>query len=233
MKIHSFKVGGLLFIAACCSLQAATVDVLNYGATGWKYLIGTQEASSPTDAWRVPAFNDASWSTGTAPIGYPTTPPDSALEGTLSSGTILPNGTVGGYTCVFLRHPVVINNPASLAQLTLTIRFDDGYVVWFNGVELGRSANVPPGPPNVGTLATPEREVTASEDTFNISGSLLLAGANTLAIQVFNGAATSSDLFIDARLVGTVDDVAPTIAALNPPNGATVPQLNAINVTFS
>jgi hypothetical protein len=154
MKTYCLKAAGLLFIGACFSINAATVNVLSFGAPGWKYLLGTQEASSPTDAWRVPAFVDSSWSTGTAPIGYPTTPPDSALEGTLASGTTLPTSTVGGYTCVFLRHPITINNPASLAQLTLTVRFDDAYVVWFNGVELGRSANTPSGPPNVGTLAT-------------------------------------------------------------------------------
>ena len=36
----------------------------------WKYLPGLSEASQPGNAWRELNFDDSTWLTGTAPVGY-------------------------------------------------------------------------------------------------------------------------------------------------------------------
>jgi hypothetical protein len=58
-----------LYLALASSAQAT--DLIPLGSS-WKYRVGTQLASNPADAWRSNAFNDVSWSSGAAPIGYDT-----------------------------------------------------------------------------------------------------------------------------------------------------------------
>src|SRR5262245_31713807 len=78
-------------------------DLLTYGSGGWKYFIGTQEASSPVDAWRLAGFNDTTWSPGTAPIGYANPPNDpGGFEATIV--TLLPaSSSVPNWTSVYFR----------------------------------------------------------------------------------------------------------------------------------
>jgi hypothetical protein len=224
-------------IAACFVLllslaQAAyAAPLISYRESGWKYKLGTAEASNPVEAWRAVGFDDSSWSTGAAPIGYPTSPPDSPLEGSIQ--TTLPTSTVGGYTCVFLRKTFVISNLADFIQLNLTAQHDDGFAAWINGTEIGRSANVPAGALSFGTVAG-DHEVTVGESAAslnNLSGIVVL-GTNVLAVQVFNSGAGSSDLFLDASLTGIPDDP-PTLLAVDPPQSATVLELKFIDIIFT
>src|SRR5439155_11363594 len=137
---------GLFLVLLSGSATAATVTNLSFGATGWKFFIGTQEASSPTDAWRATNFNDTSWSTGQAPLGYPSSPPNDpgGYETTIHT-TFFPSSTAGSnYTTAFFRHPFVVSNLN--AQIGMTIRIDDGYVIWINGTEIGPRYNSPGDP---------------------------------------------------------------------------------------
>src|ERR1043165_3987433 len=128
-----YLVLGLLPFLWCAAARAATVTNLDFGATGWKFFIGTQEASSPADAWRGVGYNDASWSTGQAPLGYPSNPPNDpgGFETRLRT-TFFPSSTAGSnYPTAFFRHPFNVSSLS--AQFNMTIRIDDGYVVWING----------------------------------------------------------------------------------------------------
>jgi hypothetical protein len=81
---------------------------------------------------------------------------------------------------------------------TLALVVDDGAVVYLNGVEVGRY-NLPIGPVTYGTWAS-----SAGEDTtvvLNIPANLLVAGANTLAVEVHQAGPTSSDVSLGATLV--------------------------------
>jgi hypothetical protein len=219
------RLAAWLPIAAMVCLTVAparAVEIFGPGST-WKYFIGTQEASAPPDAWRAVGFNTVGWSEGPAPLGY----------GEPDIVTPFPSSSAGGYLSVFFRKTFQIDNPNNISQLVLALRVDDGFVAWINGQEVGR-ANVPDG-----ELAYDRTAITAGEPTTTTLdlttdvASLLRAGANVLAVHVFNGNSTSSDLLLDGSLDATIDDSTPVVVGLVPPRDTTVPELSMIEVVFS
>jgi len=190
----------------------------------WRYFVGTTEASSPDPtAWRQPGFNDSSWPTGRTPIGY----------GPAGIVTDLGRSQDQGYLTFYLRKEFVAPNPADFLELELPIRIDDGYVIWLNGVEVGRY-NVPDG-----ELSFNDTSVTFTLDpqdtrvTVPQAWQLLREGSNVLAAHVLNANWTSSDLYFDASLTAVIDDTEPVVVALRPPANATVRALETIEVRFS
>ncbi|HEU0011851.1 MAG TPA: lamin tail domain-containing protein [Verrucomicrobiae bacterium] len=223
MNIKFLRIVGLGFaLAVAASAQAASVTYFGYGSA-WPFRLGTNEASAPDPTtWRT-NLDTTGWSLPvTTPIGYGDPVPVTIIPG---SAATTPN-----WLCIFMRRTFVVANPAALANATLSINIDDGYVVWINGTEVGRF-NVPAGALTIASAA-----VTAGEpviQTHAISSAVLRAGTNVIAIQAFNANLTSSDLYVDANLVGTIDDVAPDILFQLPYAGSTLPSLTQIEVDFT
>ena len=133
----------------------------------WKYLKGQTEASLPqVAAWRRVGFDDASWSAGPASFFY----------GEPLSGTPL-NDMANNYTCVFLRQKFAITDPYEFGALTLSVRCDDGYIAWINGVEVARYNLTLGFVPYFGLALVPVAEPAPyiATNIFNPS-SLLIAG---------------------------------------------------------
>ncbi len=178
--------------------------LINNGSS-WKYRKGTNEASSPTSAWRANGFaEDITWLNGTGPIGY---------DSSLAMGTALSDMN-GSYSSVFMRKTFTISNPATYTGLRLEAFFDDGFNVWINGV-LAKSQNMATSNPSYNTLASVSRE-SGSFDSYALSN-LLVAGTNTIAVQFHNiSLSGSSDAFFDVRLYGTNGGTGgPTPGAVN------------------
>src|SRR5512135_501863 len=81
----------LLGLSLALTTMASAVDLIPLGST-WNYFLGTQEASSPTTAWRQIVFDDSGWQTGGAPIGYDT----GGTPGTAPIVTLLPDPRTAG-----------------------------------------------------------------------------------------------------------------------------------------
>jgi hypothetical protein len=214
----------LALTAAFTAVQLAHAATLFPAGSDWKYFVGTQEASAPDPtAWRQPGFNDSNWPTGTTPIGY----------GPAGIVTNLGRSQDAGYLTFYLRKEFHVANPFDFVSLELPVRIDDGYVVWLNGVEVGRY-NVPDG-----ELAYDSTSVTFTSDpvdtlvTIPNASQLLREGPNLLAVHVLNVNWTSSDLFFNASLTGIQDTTAPVVLSLRPTGGAIVRQLDTIEVLFS
>ena len=111
------------------------------GAT-WKYL---DNGSNQGTAWRAPGFNDSTWASGPAQLGY-----GDGDEATLVS--FGPNGSAK-YTTTYFRHAFSVANPTSYQSLALRVMRDDGVVVYLNGTEVFRS-NLPTGTIAYNTLAS-------------------------------------------------------------------------------
>src|SRR3954447_23933686 len=111
----------------------------------WKLFKGRSEASSPdATAWRLPAFNDASWTDAPAPIYYTSTPTEPPFyNGGPVTGTVLTD-MLNSYTCVYLRKSFVVTNASVLGAVTLEAAIDDGFIIWLNGIEIART-NMPSG----------------------------------------------------------------------------------------
>ncbi len=178
---------------ASANLAPFTDTYVAASANGWRYRKGSAEASSPVDAWRAAGFDDSSWSTGQAAVGY-------------DRNHVYTNNTYlfdmrNGYWSVYLRKTFTV--PANRIPDTLTLRLfvDDGCVAWINGHEVAR-AHVNDGDP---AYNTPAINHNATEwETFEITGAsgFLLGGTNVLAIHAANSSLSSSDFTINAELTG-------------------------------
>jgi hypothetical protein len=212
------------------SLSAPGAAVFDYGS-GWKYFIGTQEASEPdVGAWRLAGFEDSTWTEAPTAIGY-ANPPDSASEFNLV--TVLPSSQEGNYRSVYFRRKFTVNHPSGVNLLTLNLNVDDGFIAWVNGTEVGRF-NVPAGSLSYDSMASSEMEPTlvALPITNNLA-SLLVTGENVVAVQVFNADLTDSDLFFDAGLESDLDETPPVVIDMTPPADSVVAELGSIEVLFS
>jgi hypothetical protein len=165
----------------------ATTPV-EYEDEGWLY---DDSGVDPGAAWMDPGFDDGGWSQGMAELGF----------GEGDEGTELNNH--GGYS-YYARHTFEISDASDIVAGTLDLVYDDGAVVYINGIEVDRF-DLPAGPITHTTGATsptgPEREVSGQY----VDPALLVNGENVLAIGVHQYDPASSDVSLDAELCFDVD----------------------------
>ncbi len=162
------------------------------GAT-WRYLdTGVDQGT----AWRAPGFDDGSWKSGKGILGY-----GDATQTTVGFG---PNANAK-YPTTYFRTRFQVADPASVTALLCQLLRDDGVVVWLNGVQAAKD-NLPEGEVSFATLAS--TAIGGTDETtyfeFRLDPALLRAGENTLAVEVHQNSASSSDLSFDLSLVATV-----------------------------
>jgi hypothetical protein len=214
---------GLAFLAQVCATRAELLVATN---SVWKYRKGTNEVSSPTNAWREVDFIDSIWSTGQAPIHYD-------AESVYVGNTAL-NDMRYTYTCIFMRQKFVVADVSQIATLQLQSYCDDGFVAWINStrVHTHNFSSTNYAYTNVASLLATE-PLAWFTATLTNPAAYLVTGTNVLAIQAFNRPITSSDFIINVELASSTPDTrAPTVAAVTPTPG-TVGSLTQISVTFS
>ena len=158
----------------------------------WRYLVGT--ANPPAD-WAELGFDDSAWPSGPGGFGY----------GDGDDATQLPDGTLACY----LRRTFQAADTAQLARAILSMDYDDGFAAYLNGSPIARSSNLPTGPLQFDTPATPDHEAAlfggGTPESFPLDAALfqqlLRPGSNVLAIEVHNASADSSDLLLDPILI--------------------------------
>jgi hypothetical protein len=189
------------------ALPAAGVDppdvtLVPAGST-WRY---KDDGVNPPAQWMAMSFDDSSWSSGPAQLGY----------GDGDEATVVQSGPPGNnFPTTWFRRAFQVADPSLVSALALDLVRDDGAVVYLNGVEVFRS-NMPTGTITGATLAA-SNVSGADESTFyrrEIAPALLVAGTNTLAVEVHQSGPTSSDVSFDlalraelhgTRLVGSGD----------------------------
>ncbi len=159
------------------------------GDAEWRYARGPAEPSAEALAWTLPGFEDGAWVQGRAPLGY----------GYDAGATVLADMR-GAYTTVYARHVFQVDAPESAGPLVLAVDFDDGFVAYVNGVEIGR-ANAPgvPGAAVPAAAAATASHRAGVPATLVIERELLRQGANVLALQGLNEDAWSSDFRLAAQ----------------------------------
>ncbi len=191
LRRRSAAIAALL--AAVAALPAARADdMLLPAGSRWKYL---DDGSNQGTAWTAPAFNDASWASGPAQLGY-----GDGDEATVVSFGPNPSNK---YVTTYFRCSFTATNPGQYLNLALSILRDDGAIVYLNGVEVAR-ANMSAGAFHYQTLA-PHAIDSEGEDLFKlipVSPSLLVTGSNCLAVEIHQSSVTSSDISFDLELVG-------------------------------
>lgn len=146
-------------------------------------------------AWRAPGFNDNSWGTGMAQLGYG----DGDESTVLSFGANSLNKVITYY----FRRAFSVTNATSYTNLAMRLIRDDGGVVYLNGTEIFRSPNMPPGAILYNTLTVGALPPDNAVDMTNFApGALLVEGTNLLAVEIHQITANSSDLSFDIGLTG-------------------------------
>ncbi|WP_341407358.1 lamin tail domain-containing protein [Luteolibacter soli] len=182
-------VGGAVKSGALTYTSATTSeDLIPMSASGWKYL---SDGSNQGTTWRAAAFSDASWSTGTAELGY----------GDGDETTIIPITEVspGQKTATsYFRRAFSVTNPGQITNLNVTVEYDDAYAVYLNGTRIAGNLPVDPA---YNYYAGNNIEDTLA--TTQVNPALLLAGNNVIAVEIHQSAPTSSDISMNLSLTAT------------------------------
>jgi secreted PhoX family phosphatase len=167
-----------------------TTTLVAAGST-WRYL---DDGSNQGTAWRAFGFDDTTWRSGRAPLGYGDPVTTLVSYGSSSSRK---------HITTYFRQRFTAASP--FTSMSLRLRRDDGAVVYLNGVEVARS-NMPTGTVSSTTFAS--STVGGSSETafftFPVSAQLYAGtGANVIAVEIHQRSGSSSDLVFDASLTGT------------------------------
>jgi len=205
--------------------------VLTNGAT-WRWLPGTNEASTPFTAWRTNGFNDAAWLAGPAPFSYGSNA--SGRDDGLTNGTVISNMRQN-FSCIFLRRTFVVTNVADIQSVAFNTFYDDGFVAWINGVPVLQQ-NVGTNSPRYNSFATTAHEADPAL-LLSVAGlpqNFLVNGTNLLAVQVFNNQIGSSDLRFETTLqISRGIPGAPVITNVVPATNSMLGSLTQITVFFN
>lgn len=164
------------------------------GGSLWKY---SDAASAPAADWNQSGFDDSAWSAGLAQLGYG----DSDEVTLLNFGSDTDNKTISYY----FRNKFDVASPGQYNQLILRLIADDGAVVYLNGQEVWRQ-NMPVGPIDFNTLASATVGA-PGENAWNelsIPATGLIAGENTIAVEVHQAVGNSSDVSFDLEISSTL-----------------------------
>jgi hypothetical protein len=182
--------GGSPCAALECTVTVfAPSDIAVNAGDVWRFFRGS--APPPLD-WSEIDFDDASWESGPTGIGYGDGDDATILDDMLMRAddpATAPDETQAGYLAVFLRKEFHL---AAAGDGVLSIVYDDGFVAYVNGVEVGR-ANMPAGAVSELTPASAAIDP-GSPIEIPVPASTLRAGTNVLAASVHNANLTSSDL---------------------------------------
>jgi len=183
--LNSFRRNLLsLFVFLIC-LTANTEAQIQYNFNStYKYLKGSAAASLAGN-WMTEGFDDSGWSSAQAPFRY----------GDGTGGTLL-GDMMNSYPTLYLRSTFNAFSIDRIKEITLTVNYDDGFVIWINGVEVLRQNS--PSALSSTSLATANHESgTVVTFTINSSDVHLEEGENLLCIQGLNVSLNSSDYYFD------------------------------------
>ena len=205
-------------VANATTFNSSAATFIPTGAT-WKYL---DNGSNQGTAWRATAFNDSTWASGAAQLGY----------GDGDEATVVSFGgsSSNKFVTTYFRKSFTVSDASVVTALSLRLLRDDGAVVYLNGTEVYRN-NMP-----IGTISNTTFASSVTEDstffTSSISPALLVSGTNVVAVEIHQSDAGSSDVSFNFELTATVSQ--PSIPPAAPGNlVATANGTNRIDLTWA
>ncbi|HEX2749348.1 MAG TPA: S41 family peptidase, partial [Verrucomicrobiales bacterium] len=192
---------GLLLLLTGFSLHAEVTLLSKGEKTTWRYF---DSKAAPGKDWTAPGFDDSKWKSGKGPVGYG----ERGLGTTLSFGSDPANKPLTAwFRTTFTAGAKDLKR---FEKLEIRLQRDDGAIVYINGKEAARS-NLPAGDVDASTEA--ETAIDEEDENrvhpFTVPVSLLTEGANTVAVEVHQAYARSSDLFLDLEIAGYLPGEAP------------------------
>lgn len=191
MKKQYLSVFQLCIFSVFLLSYAKAQTTLIATGTSWKYL---DNGSNQGTAWYGSGFNDASWASGNAQLGY----------GDGDEATVVSYGPSSSskYITTYFRKTFSVADASIFSNYTLNVKRDDGVVVYINGVEKYRN-NMPTGTITytTGAAGTCSDDGSTFQTTTLASGSLV-TGTNVIAVEMHQVNGSSSDISFDLSLIG-------------------------------
>lgn len=191
LSLYPIKKDGYTFSGWLLSgLAKETISYISKGDE-WNYFDSQAE---PGAGWKDIEFDDSSWSSGNAQLGY----------GDGDESTVINYGSDENAKPItsYYRKGFDVEN-LSIEELSIAILRDDGAVVYLNGSEIFRT-NMPAG--DVSNITAASVSVPAVEEhiyhEFEISADQLIAGKNVLAVEIHQSDVSSSDVSFDLEFSG-------------------------------
>ena len=220
MKNFTLTVYSFLFclIVQSISAQATLISA----GSPWKFL---DNGSNQGTSWKDKSFNDATWASGNAQLGYG----DGDESTIVSSG---PSAT-NKYITTYFRKTFEIAKVAEYVTYNLNVKRDDGVVVYVNGVEVYRD-NMPAGAVTYTTQASipcTDDGATFLTKNLTLAQSNFVDGTNTIAVEIHQDLAINpaQDMSFDFSLIGNGK---PTIDLKHIRWGSSVNPLEGLTITW-
>lgn len=154
----------------------------------WKYF---DQGTLPSVSWTDPEYNDNGWAEGQAELGY----------GDGNEQTLVGFGGNAGnkFITTWFRKTISVADTTGFELLTGSVQFDDGVVVYLNGVEVFRG-NMPAGAISSSTLAGANTPGEDAFTPFTIPKGTIKPGVNVVAVEIHQNGAGSTDISFDLDL---------------------------------
>ena len=183
--------------------KTATNQIVKLNDT-WKYY---DKGAAPVN-WTSTGFNDSSWASGQAPLGYGMT----GIKTTVSYGSDAENK----YPTTYFRKTITLESePTRSDVFLLNYQIDDGFIVYVNGYEAGRF-QMPGGNVSFNTFASTYAGDEPLTGTLEISSSLFKSGNNVIAVEIHNNKASSRDIFWAAEVFTTLGSASDKFLSTEP-----------------
>ena len=85
--------------------------------------------TADVDGWTAPGFDDSGWTEGVTSIGYGDGDDNTEVVG-------------GAVPSLYTRYAFDIAGAKDIASIVLRLDYDDAYILWLNGTEIARTANI-------------------------------------------------------------------------------------------
>ena len=208
LPVPTNQFSGTLFAPITLRAQAP----IGYKFLGWQMVEGSSQSSTeilPAESqwqyydqgsldgqnWASSNYDASGWDTGKAPLGY-------FVGGDRYTNTYLDYGssTNEKRPTYYLRHQLALDQTPSADDIfTLNYSIDDGFVIYVNGTEAGRY-NMPDGTISYSTFATTYAQNNPDTGSMSLSANLFKKGTNTIAVEIHNNAANSTDIYWEASI---------------------------------
>jgi len=135
--------------------------------------------------WSDSNYNDSGWSSGPAQLGYG--------DGDEST-------TISSVRTAYFRNTFSLPNLCNYSNVKISVKLDDGVIVYVNGTEVDRY-RMPSGGVSYNTFAS----TTSSDNelrTVTVNTNLFNNGQNVVAVEIHQRSSTSSDLSYDLKVEG-------------------------------
>ncbi len=205
MPIPTSKFNGKYYAPLTVKAEAPS----GYTFTGWRVIQNSSSELFPTTQqwryydkgsldgipWSYADYNDGSWDSGPAPLGY-FVAGERDYNTTISYGYNVDNK----YPTYYFRTSFNLDEaPTGNETFLLSYTVDDGMIVYVNGVEAMRY-NMPRGNVSYYTYSTTYAHDNPDSGSANLDASLFRQGTNVIAVEVHNNSANSTDIYWSSSL---------------------------------